>query len=131
MLDLRSIANFTQGACGTLDVLLRCGFEPVSLSRTRTVIPKPSIIRIVNGMSGQALVMGTAASNGRNHLVEAAEVAEDGTRGPYGPTVTHSSSRNVPVTNLTPGKMYAFRFRTMGGLSGYSDWSDVVMNRAN
>ena len=131
MLELREIANHVQGACGTLEVLLKCGFETISTSRTRTVIPKPSIIRIVNGMSGQLLVSGTPAPNGRNHQVEAADVDEMGRQGPFRQPVTHSSSRNVPVINLIPGKRYAFRFRTMGGLSGCSDWSDVMLHRAN
>ena len=45
-----------------------------------------------------------------------------------GPVCTQM--RNIPVPTLTPGKMYDCRIQYVGGLTGYSDWSDVVSHMA-
>ena len=38
--------------------------------------------------------------------------------------------RNIPVNDRIPGRLYAFQGRAIGGLTGYSDWSDLVTHRA-
>jgi hypothetical protein len=36
------------------------------------------------------------------------------------------NSREIIVTGLTPGTMYTFQLRAMGGSTGASDWSNPV-----
>ena len=55
---------------------------------------------------------------------------ENGAPGPFRPAVTRTSSRNIPVDGQIPGKLYAYQGRAIGGLTGFSDWSDVVVQRA-
>ncbi|MEP6821843.1 MAG: fibronectin type III domain-containing protein [Chthoniobacterales bacterium] len=38
----------------------------------------------------------------------------------------NSSTREMVVSGLTPGQMYNFQVRAMGGSTGQSDWSDAV-----
>ena len=41
-----------------------------------------------------------------------------------------SSSANIPVGDLIPGRLYAMQGRAVGGLTGFPDWSDMVTHRA-
>lgn len=128
---LKKLAYYVQVACeNDLVLLLSSGFEAVSTNQTRTVLPKPSLVRIVSGMSGQALVTATADRNARGYEVIVAEIDENGTAGPFRPAVTRTSSRNIPIADLTPGKLYAYQGRAIGGATDFSDWSDVVVQRA-
>jgi len=45
-----------------------------------------------------------------------------------GPVCTQM--RNIPIPGLTPGKTYDCRIQYVGGLTGFSDWSDVVSHMA-
>jgi hypothetical protein len=112
-----------------LATLLSSGFLATNSNRTPTVLPKAVVLRITQNHTGVALVTVKAERNGKTYEVQWAEVAENGTPGPFGPTVPSTSSRNIPVPGLTPGKMYVFRVRVFGGKSEMSDWSDPVGQR--
>lgn len=128
---LKKLAYYVQVACeNDLVLLLSSGFEAVSNNQTRIALQKPSLKRIVPGMSGQTLVTATADPNARGYEVIVAEIDENGTAGSFRPAVTRSSSRNIPIDALTPGKLYAFKGRAIGGATDFSDWSDVVVQRA-
>ena len=43
---------------------------------------------------------------------------------------TRQRAIHQPVRHLTPGVLYIFRIRAVGGLTGYSDWSNVVTGRS-
>ena len=116
-----------------LALLLSTGFEPVSQNRTQTQLAKPTLIRIKNGLSGQSLATISPDRNARCAqliVAEIAEIDETGAPGPFRPPIIHTSSVNIPVDDLTPGKLYAMQGRFVGGLTGFSDWSDVVTHRA-
>ena len=130
MIALKALANYVQGACGTLEVLMECGFYPVSNNRTQVPIPKPMLLRIVNGVSGQSHVTISSDGNARGYGIQVAEVNDNGTIGEFRPEVMGSSSRNIPIDFLTPGKLHAFRGRIMGGSTKFSAWSDTVIQRA-
>ena len=34
------------------------------------------------------------------------------------------------IADLTPGKLFAYQGRTVGGSTTYSDWSDLTVQRA-
>ena len=38
----------------------------------------------------------------------------------------YQSTRGMAVPGLVPGQSYNFRVRTVGGSTGYSEWSDPV-----
>jgi hypothetical protein len=128
---LRKLAYFVQNACdNNLPVLLGSGFEAASTNRAQSPLAKPVLTRIVPGMSGQTLVTASADPNARGYEIITAEVDESGAPGPFRPPVTRTSSRNIPVDGQIPGKLYAYQGRAIGGLNGFSDWSDVVVQRA-
>jgi hypothetical protein len=128
---LRKLAYYVQMECNNdLNLLLDSGFDNVSTNRASTPLDKPSILRVTPGMEGQSLVTCTADSNARGHEVIVAEIDDSGAPGPFRPAVIRSSSRNIPIDGLMPGKLYAFQSRTLGGSTGFSNWSDVVVQRA-
>jgi hypothetical protein len=129
MLD--RLAYFVLGACNNdLALLLSSGFQNVSTNRAQTQLPKPNVIRIDNGITGQSLVTVQAVPNARCFELQYAIVNDQGVRGEWLTRPLSTSSRNIPVDELTPGVMIAFQSRAVGGVTGYSDWSDVVTHRA-
>jgi hypothetical protein len=46
-----------------------------------------------------------------------------------GPVCTQM--RNIPIPDLTPGKIYDLRIQYVGGITGYLYWSDVVRCMVN
>lgn len=113
-----------------LALLLSTGFESVSQNRTQTQLVKPTLIRIKNGLSGQSLATLSADRNARCVQLVVAEIDENGAPGPFREPIIHTSSVNIPVGDLIPGRLYAMQGRAVGGLTGFSDWSDVVTHRA-
>lgn len=111
-------------------LLLSSGFETVSLNRTRYPLSKPVILRVVAGMSGESLVTISTESISRGCEIRVAPIGPDGAPGVFRPAVFSTTSRNVPIGNLTPGNLFAFQGRTMGGSTTYSDWSDLIVQRA-
>jgi hypothetical protein len=128
---LESLAAYVQVASNNnLAVLLSSGFQPVSTNRAQAQLDQPAVVRINPGMSGQSLVTLSAVSNSRCLELQVALIGEDGVQGPFVNVGLFTSSRNIPVNNQLPGRMYAYQGRAIGGLTGYSDWSDVVTHRA-
>lgn len=128
---LQQLAFFVQVASNNdLAILLSSGFEPVSTNRTQAQLDTPTVTRIANGLTGQSLVTLTPVANSRCQELQVAEIGEDGAPGPFVSVGLFTSSRNIQVNDRTPGKLYAFQGRAIGGLTGYSDWSDVVTHRA-
>lgn len=128
---LKQLALYVQVASAdNLALLLSSGFEAVSLNRTRYPLSKPVILRVVTGMSGEALVTISTESIARGCEIRVAEITAEGAPGVFRPVVFSTSSRNIPIETLTPGKLYAFQGRTMGGSTTYSDWSDQIVQRA-
>ena len=128
---LQNLAFYVQVASNnSLSVLLSSGFQPVSTNRAQAQLDTPAVIRITPGVSGQSLATLSAVLNSRCMELQVAEVAEDGTPGPFASVGLFTNSRNIPVNNQVPGRMYGYQGRAIGGLTGYSDWSDVVTHRA-
>lgn len=127
---LKDLAYYVQIACANdLEVLLSSGFDATKSNRVPSVVTKAVVERITQIHTGVALVTAKAERGARSYEAQAAEILDDGTLGPYGPPVQQSSSRKIPVANLTPGKMYVFRARVYGTKGDISDWSDAVSQR--
>ena len=50
---------------------------------------------------------------------------DGGTVGPWQPAGVHT----MRVSGLIPGRMYVYKLRAVGGLTGYSGWSDAMHHR--
>ena len=121
---LRQLAGYVQEKCdNNLATLLSSGFDAVSTNRASTPLPPPAIRDILNGNSGQLLVRVTPVKNAKCYEGRYAALA-GGTPGPWQSAGLFTNSRAMAVGGLTPGTMYTFQFRAIGGSTGYSDWSD-------
>ena len=121
---MRRLAADVEELCqGSEAMALASDFEIANPSRARRVLEAPVIRRIRHGQSGQLRLEVTAIKNARGFEVEFAEV--DGWRSLGNLT----NSRALPADGLVPGTRYQFRVRAVGGATGYSDWSEVAMQR--
>lgn len=128
---LQKLAFYVQLECdNSLPLLLASGFDAASTNRTQVVLATPTITHINPGMSGEALVTVTPDTNARSYELRVAEVNSDNIPGPFRPSVVRTGSRNMAVEDLVPGKLCVFQVRAVGGLSGFSDWSAAVVQRA-
>jgi hypothetical protein len=127
---LKRLAFYVQENCGNqMVIVLASGFDAVSLNRSRSNLGKPSLLKIINGILGQLLITISREASSKSFEVAWAEVDESGKAGDFRSAMVRTSSRNIPVDGLTPGKMIALKGRGIGGASGFSDWSDIVMFR--
>lgn len=124
---LRQLASYVQDNHGNdLSKLLASGFEAVSTNRTSVPLSTPSIKEIVNGISCQLIVRAGRVDNARAYEVRYALVGPDDAPGPWQSGQLFTSARGMKIGGLTPGGMYTFQVRAIGGSTGYSDWSDPV-----
>lgn len=124
---LRELASYVQDNHGNdLAKLLASGFEAVSTNRASVPLEQPIIKDIVNGMSTQLIVRVGRVDNARAYEVRYALIGPDGAPGPWQTTQLFTSARGMKVGGLTPGGMYLFQVRAVGGSTGYSDWSNAV-----
>ena len=128
---LRKLAAFVQGKHGNnLADLLASGFEAVSTNTASSPLPKPTIKDILNGTTGQLIVRANRIKNAKSWKLRHALIADNGAPGPWLPELIFTSSRAMPVNNLTPGGTYHFQICAIGGSTGQSDWSDAVSPRS-
>lgn len=90
----------------------------------------PTIRSIDNGGEGRLIVRVIAVANARTYEVQWQLVGANGTPGPWTSAGLYQNSRGMDVTGLTPGAMYNFQVRAVGGSTGYSQWCDVVGHRS-
>jgi hypothetical protein len=102
-------------------LLLSSGFQANSTSRTQLPLDTPNIIQIDNGMSTQLVVRVQGVSNGRAYEMQ----VKNGTGG-WQPAGVFTQARGIVLAGLIPGNTYAVQCRAVGGVTGYSDWSDPV-----
>lgn len=118
-----------QGGLDTIK-LASSGFALVTVNTSRTPLAKVTNLRVANGTEGQSLVSCEAPANTRSLELQAANIGPDGVTGEFVSRGIFTRSQRMPVDDLTPGVLVAFRARAIGGSTGYSDWSDVVVHRA-
>jgi hypothetical protein len=120
---MRSLAIYvTKESKNNPTVMLSSGFDITSGSHTQTDLATPVIHNVTNGASGTAMIHAVPQANVKSVLTQYRETGT--TAWQNGPVCTQM--RNIPVPGLTPGKTYDFRIQFIGGLSGQTDWSDVV-----
>jgi Fibronectin type III domain len=124
---LRQLALYVQGACNDdLAILVSSGFQPCSTSRARSPLAKPEIASVNQGNSTQLLVEAKSMRNVRTWDVECTPVGPGGVLGQPQELRGFTSSRSIPINNLTAGTTYSIRVRAIGGSTRFSDWSDPV-----
>jgi hypothetical protein len=122
---LRQLAGYVQeNHHNDLATLLSSGFEAVSTNNASSPLPAPTIRDILNGNSGQLILRVTAIANAKIYEARYAAIGAGGAPGPWQNGGLFSNSRSMPINGLTPGTMYTFQVRAIGGSTGYSDWSD-------
>lgn len=102
------------------------GFAAMSTNTARSPLPQSAIVRIDNGHSTELVVRVRPVANARCYEVRAAALDAGGTPGVWQPCGLFTSSRAIRVKGLTPGTIYTFQVRAVGGATGSSDWSDAV-----
>ena len=119
---LRSQAGYVEHVCrNDLAGLLSSGFTNASLNRAQSQLARPVILMILNEGSGQLTLRVKSVRNARNYQVQL-QVGE----GEWQEAGFSTQARRIVVKNLTPGTIYNFRVRALGGSTGFSDWSQVV-----
>lgn len=113
----------------SLEILLSSGFPARNRSRAQVAFPKAVILKIARGKSGQLRLLVRAIPNARCYEVLCAAVKPDGAHASWQNAGRFTNSRKILIDGLTPGQIYAFQVRAIGGSTGSGDWSDPVSHR--
>lgn len=111
-LYVQSIARYN------LAVLLSSGYQAASTNRAQTQLPAPTILALENELSTQLVLRLSPIANAYCYEVQ----TKNG--GGWTPAGVFTQARKIILPNLTPGTTYGVQARAIGGLTGYSDWSD-------
>ena len=99
-------------------------FLSTSTNRTRIVLPKPVIESVAPIQSGKFKITVGPVPTSRGYELRYKNGTPD-----YISAGVFTSSR-IPLENLTPGGFYTVQVRAIGGLTGYSDWSNPATSIA-
>lgn len=125
--DLRLNAAFVQMIAGTdLPLLLASGFRATSSNRASGPLTKPIITNVDTLQS--TILMVTAEVDSRARAQET-RFRVAGTEAYQSAGVQTKPSR-VLFQGLIPRMTYELQIRSVGGTTGYSDWSDSVSHMA-
>ena len=123
---LRQNAAYVQSVAGEdLVTLLSSGYEAVSNTRTRIILPPPAVERVDNPQSTKLGLRLTPVPTARAYEVRISY----GTTG-WQAVGVFTYARPIVIEGLTPGTTYTMQARAIGGTTGYSDWSDPVSHMA-
>lgn len=119
---LRQIAAYIQSlGLDNLSQALSSGFDVVMPNNTQSPLTLPTLIGLDNSASTQLRVRLQAVPNARAYQVQYCI----GT-GAWLEAGIFPSTRDIAITNLTPGTVYSVRVRAVGGATRYSDWSAAI-----
>ncbi|MGN6555240.1 MAG: fibronectin type III domain-containing protein [Verrucomicrobiota bacterium] len=119
---VRQLAAYVESIAGEdLTALLSSGFQPVTSNRTQIVLPKPVVLDLINDQSTKMALRLRAVPTARAYEVRISTGANS-----WQTIGIFTQSRKILLENLTPGVTYTVQVRAIGGLTGYSDWSDPV-----
>jgi hypothetical protein len=102
-----------------LAMLLSSGYQAASTNRAQVQLSAPTILGLENEMSTQLVLRLSPVTNAYCYEVQTSV----GT-GAWQAAGTFTAARKIIITALTPGTVYNVQARAIGGLTGYSDWSD-------
>ena len=123
---LRQNANFVQMIADTdMPLLLSSGYKAVSTNRTSGPLTKPVITNVDNFQSTVLMIGADADSRSR-----AQELRFRTGAGEYKSGGVHTKAKRMMLEEVVPGTTYEVQTRSVGGTTGYSDWSDPVSHMA-
>lgn len=124
---LRQIATWLENkAQGDADVITKFHFDFADRGHhTPVTLDKPVIQAILNELTTQLKLRVSALANAHSYVVEYRTGS-----GAWLAGGTFTNSRGLVVAGLTPGTLYEFRVRAVGGNNQLSDWSDSVSHMA-
>lgn len=123
---LRQDASFVQTLAGTnLPLLLSSGYGSASTNRASVPLAKPIITNVDNFQSTKLMLSADSDPNAKAH-----EIRYRAGTSPYQNGGVHTKARRMLLENLIPGTLYDLQTRSVGGSTGYSDWSDPVSHMA-
>jgi hypothetical protein len=123
---MRKMATYVEMMAGTeLAKLQSSGFDAVSTNRAPYQLAKPVITRIYNPVSTVLGVKVPPVASSRAFEARVHNGTEEWFQ--FG---GFKSTRDILVPNRVPGQTYTVQVRAIGGLTGYSDWSDPVSHMA-
>jgi len=119
---LRQTAAYVQSLAPTLTLsqVLSSGFDVANSGGTPGPLPQP-VFTLDNSTTTQLAVSLTAVSGAKAYQVQ----FSTGT-GAWLEAGIYPNTKNIVLTNLTPGTIYNVRIRAVGGSTQYSDWSITV-----
>lgn len=109
-----------------LAVLLSSGFQAASSSRNRSPLADPAILSVDFGKSTELVLKVTPIACARCYEVRSASGGAENASAVWQSIGLFTDSRLIKISNLVPGKTYAFQVRAVGGSTGYSGWSNPV-----
>lgn len=123
---MRQLALYVQGIANNNNaVLLSSGFHSTTTVHTQTPLIKPFIVNIQNEVSTQVVLRVTPI-----HDAVSYEIRYSSVPGTWVSAPISTQAKRVVVEGLTPGTIYTFQVRAVGGSTGFSDWSDPVSHMA-
>jgi hypothetical protein len=124
---LRSLRRYVDDrCCNDLSVLLSSGFQAAVTTRVRSPLANPSILNVGFGNSTELVLRVTPIKHAKCYEIRSATIGEGNAPGPWQTAGLFTSSRLMKIGGLTPGTIYTFQVRAIGGSTGYSDWSNPV-----
>ncbi len=116
---LRDEAHYVQIiAKNNLPALLSSGFKATNRNTAQSPLVRPRIKQVINQYSGQLWLRVSRVPNARSY-----QVRQKAGNGEWIDAGIHPQARKIVLENLTPGTVYTFQVRAVGGSTGYSDWS--------
>jgi hypothetical protein len=112
-LYVQTIARFD------LPMLLSSGYQSTSTNRARTQLDTPGILGLENDLSAQLVVRLTPVINAYAYEVQVKTGSGD-----WQPAGLFTQARRIILEGLTSGMTYTVQARAIGGVTGYSGWSD-------
>jgi len=125
---LRQNAAYVQSLTATLTLsqIYTSGYDVVNTNRTQSPLIQPVLNGLDNSLTTKLLVQFGTIPNAKAYQVQFAT----GT-GAWQEAGIFPSTKNVLITNLTPGTIYNVRVRAIGGSTQYSEWSAPMPMMAN
>jgi hypothetical protein len=105
-----------------LDGLLSSGYDVVSANRTSGPLDQPTILAVMNDVSGQLTVRGQGVLNWRMYKVRTSIDAGK----TWTEWVQFTGARLMVLTPTIPGTIYMVEFCAMGGSTIQSAWSNPI-----
>jgi hypothetical protein len=122
LVALRTLARYVETEGGDDPVtMITTNFTLMSKNQTPTELGVPGTPTVKYGPTTQLLLTFKGVPNARGYEIE---MSLDGTTWVH--AVFSTRTRGVVVGSLTPGTVYYFRVRAMGGKNGHGAWTSPV-----